>query len=217
MQGTLLKLGTAFGMTAVTVFVGGSAQALTITGIGGGVPPIGTGGSGTSDDIFQSSINVTDSLVITDLSVSLIDFQHTWLGDLKASLTHEDSGRSVTLFNRPGLSINPTFGDSSDFGGNYTFADGFAPIPENIVPDILPSGTYGPNNSFATFNGLNPFGTWTLTIEDFAISDTGMLGIWQLNIENSETIPTPALLPGLIGMGMAALRKRRQQEQPQID
>jgi hypothetical protein len=32
-----------------------------------------------------------------------------------------------------------------------------------------------------------------------------------------ETIPTPALLPGLIGMGLAALRKRKgeQAEQPE--
>ncbi|MBT9318061.1 PTPA-CTERM sorting domain-containing protein [Leptothoe spongobia TAU-MAC 1115] len=40
----------------------------------------------------------------------------------------------------------------------------------------------------------------------------GSLESWQLNIEGTAAIPTPALLPGLIGMGMAALRKRRQND-----
>ncbi|XGB42701.1 MAG: PTPA-CTERM sorting domain-containing protein [Nodosilinea sp. LVE1205-7] len=30
---------------------------------------------------------------------------------------------------------------------------------------------------------------------------------------NPEAVPTPALLPGLIGMGVAALRKKRQENQ----
>ncbi|PSN17797.1 hypothetical protein C7271_15835 [filamentous cyanobacterium CCP5] len=30
-------------------------------------------------------------------------------------------------------------------------------------------------------------------------------------LENTEAIPTPALLPGLVGMGVAALRKRKQE------
>ncbi|WP_281413309.1 PTPA-CTERM sorting domain-containing protein [Leptothoe spongobia] len=62
------------------------------------------------------------------------------------------------------------------------------------------------------FIGLNSFGTWTLSIEDLAEGDMGSLESWQLNIEGTAAIPTPALLPGLIGMGMAALRKRRQND-----
>lgn len=215
---TLLKLGTAVGMTAAAVIaVGDSAKAMTVTGGGGFLPPAGTGGTGTPEDIFQSSINVTDSLIITELSVLLNDFRHTWIGDLKTSLTHENSGTSVTVFDRPGLSINPTFGDDSEFDGNYVFADDADPIPEAIDPLVLLPGTYGPNDSFDAFVGLNSFGTWTLSIEDFAENDAGTLGSWQLDIKGTEAIPTPALLPGLIGMGMAAWRKRRQQEDTLLD
>ena len=58
-----------------------------------------------------------------------------------------------------------------------------------------------PDNAYFTWNnqGNSVNSTWaTVEITDF----------------NSDTtpIPTPALLPGLIGMGVAALRKREQEQ-----
>lgn len=213
MNVTLLKLGTAVGLTAATVLGAGGAQAMTVKGSGGSIPSVDTGGTGTPGDIFQSSVNVADSLIITEISVLLNDFRHTWIGDLNASLTHENSGTSVTLFDRPGKLTEDEFdfGDDSDFDGDYSFVNGLAPIPEFIDPNILAPGSYGPKNSFDAFVGINSFGTWTLSIADFAVEDSGSLESWQLNIEGTDAVPTPALLPGLVGMGMAAWRKRRQQ------
>jgi len=46
----------------------------------------------------------------------------------------------------------------------------------------------------------------------FAIDNLRFGQAGQIVIPPSEPIPTPALLPGLIGMGVAALRKRNQEE-----
>ncbi|MEO0973099.1 MAG: hypothetical protein AAFX85_08380 [Pseudomonadota bacterium] len=65
-----------------------------------------------------SPAGVTDTLVVADsgalqdLNVFL-DITHTYVGDLTAILTHEDSGVSVTLMDRPGR-VDTGFGCSGD-------------------------------------------------------------------------------------------------------
>ncbi len=65
------------------------------------------------------------------------------------------------------------------------------------------------NSQFATMtvNGGGQTIAYILAGGDSAFSSGGLDNLkWQ----TSTQIPTPALLPGLMGMGMAAIRKRRQ-------
>ncbi len=77
------------------------------------------------------TINIVQNELIRDVSVTIEGLQHTWVGDLVATLRKVGPGNttlaSATLFNRisrdgigPGNSSN--FGDGSGGGGNYTFA-----------------------------------------------------------------------------------------------
>ena len=59
--------------------------------------------------------------------------------------------------------------------------------------------------SFNYFNGTVQEGTWSTARFNRGFSHATLYS-------TPESIPTPALLPGLIGMGVAALRKRKQEE-----
>ena len=130
-----------------------------------------------------SSAGISDSVVLptggslSDLDVSL-EVSHSYVGDLIATLTHEDTGTSAIIIDRPGR-------DGTGFGcsGNDIDAtlddDASSPIETECevgVPTI--SGTFTPNNPLAVFNGEDAGGTWTLNISDNVGQDTGSLESW---------------------------------------
>lgn len=155
----------------------------------------------------NSVINVADSFSIANVSVTLNNLTHTWAGDLIATLSN--GATTVTLVNRPGQVGGAGFGSSSDFGGNYTFADGGADLSANLGGGgtfVIPSGTYAPVGALSAFNGQNSAGAWTLNISDNAGGDLGNLGSWTLNL---TAVPTPGAA-ALLGLaGVAGLRRRR--------
>lgn len=148
------------------------------------------------------------------LSVTILGLTHSWVGDLTAQLTHVGSGTTQWLFFRIGNPEGDCCGDSSDFGGDYTFADGGADIwaAAAALPggSIIPPGTYsatGPASSAAlplsaVFNGLPAAGIWRLTISDVQGADQGSFSGWTLamNVEGSGVvIPEPGTA-ALLGM-----------------
>lgn len=139
---------------------------------------------------------------------SLINFNHTWAGDLIIRLTHQETGTSVDLLHRPDFDGEfGCCGDSSDFGGDYDWQDG------GFVYDAVPYGGFVPTDvimgpvfgSLSDFVGEDKFGTWTLAISDGAAGDLGSLGSWGFTVTN---IPAPGAL-ALLGMaGLIGRRKR---------
>ena len=65
---------------------------------------MGTGGAVADNNVSGSNftLNVADSLVVSDISVTLTNFRHAHLGHLVATLTHEPTGTSITLFDQVG-------------------------------------------------------------------------------------------------------------------
>jgi hypothetical protein len=62
---------------------------------------------------------------------------------------------------------------------------------------------------FRTYRGSS---SWeTTAYEDFATNQR-FYAYFTVDNQNSVAIPTPALLPGLVGLGMAALRKRKENQ-----
>lgn len=109
---------------------------------------------------FTSEVVFNESFCVGDVDVS-VDITHTYIGDLRITLTSPD-GVTVTLHDRTGGSsddINETWDDATN------------------VPD-------GPG-SLSSFNEGESMGTWTLEISDNAGADTGTLNSWSLELASA--------------------------------
>ena len=147
----------------------------------------------------SSTIIVPNAVTITDVNVS-VNISHPHGGDLRITLTHDDTGTSITLLNRlngPGYTfgcganaINATFDDSTsatmdsfDCTGNFN---------ANVT------GGWQPTDSLSVFNGQSSAGSWTLTIQDLVAGDTGSLTSWRIIFNDLQAIASGASGPALV-------------------
>lgn len=135
-----------------------------------------------------------------------IDINHTWAGDVSATLTGPGGSPRLVLFGRTGTNRGSSFGANANLGGTYTFSDlGFPDFWPYLVSlgnnDTLPSGFFRtvtpgvplrtdwggcPTSLLGVFGGLTPTeasGTWTLVVSDAIAGDTGTLNSAVLVIE----------------------------------
>lgn len=170
-----------------------------------------------------SVINIAADECITDVAVTLFATDHTWIGDMTVTIT-SPSGTTADLMVRVGDTTGGA-GDSSDLGGDYTFADGGADLWAAAGAaggaDVIASGTYAatgigdagtgtgtPVSLAALFAGEKTAGAWTLFASDGAGGDLGNVGSWGLNI-TSTAVPEPGSLVLLGAMGVACIVRRR--------
>lgn len=195
----------------------GSSVALTADNSGGNVSTVT---KSTYDNIkipdnnatgISSNITLPSGSSIpsdADLEVSLT-IAHTWVGDLKVTLTGPGGVGSTTLFDKPGTNSS-RFGNGDDLvsTGNYIFSTaGSAVIPETSVGGTVPTGTYLPSSyggSPNNFSGINfpvsdASGTWKVSISDNAGGDLGTLIGWSLTVKYNGTYTTYFSGPGTIG------------------
>ena len=181
----------------------------------------GAGNDFVDNTTVSSSINVSGtSGDIVDISVTINNMNHTWLGDLTAVL--DNGSTSVTLFARPGQLNGAGFGFMVETSGDFTFsANGTDSLwteagnsggALNGTPfNFFTSGLNDVPTSLSDFFGQSKNGLWTLSISDGAGGDTGSYSGWTLDITSSGVvIPEPTTF-GLIA-GLAALtvvRRRR--------
>ncbi|MFM7450149.1 MAG: PTPA-CTERM sorting domain-containing protein [Leptolyngbyaceae cyanobacterium] len=97
------------------------------------------------------------------------------------------------------------------FGADWfnTFSGGAASLQVTIAGQTIniANALGGGGNGFLGFISDTPF-----TEATFSVGGSGDLAYDADNLsyaQNSTVVPTPALLPGLIGMGIAAWRKRK--------
>ena len=116
------------------------------------------------------TINVVENEVIQDISVTIEGLQHTFAGDLVASLSRVDENgvvtQSIPLFERIQLAndLSPdAIGDSSDFDGNYTFRSAVA---SDLAGPSLAS-IWSVADSIATDQAITPSLDGQLTASTF--------------------------------------------------
>ncbi len=215
-----------------------SMLVLATSMVAGAQATISFGGAGfTVTDNNVTGVSSSSALVgpVTDiLSVTLFGLKHTWIGDLKVTLT--GPGGSVILVNRLAkVAVASGFGEDSNFGSagagsdataltgaDYTFTTGGASLwtaaAAANASTAVAGGTYAATSN--NFTGvlatsevntdLNSIitgtpGVYTLNISDNAAGDNnGAITGWEV-----EAVPEPMTMAAL-GLGVAAmLRKRR--------
>ena len=199
------------------------ASAVTFTGTGTGFSIPDDNATGASSTI---TIPTSSNFSITNITVTLNNLTHPWLGDLIATLTYVPTNTTVSLFNRIGRTN--TGGDSSNFNGTYSFNDAFTGNIWQVAASggtnfVIPSGNYFPTGAnsgtlvpiLTSLGGSQTAGDWRLTISDRSGADTGSLGSWTLNLEGTPLAPVSVpesssglglLALGLLGAGAALKR-----------
>lgn len=136
------------------------------------------------------TIYVGDPRLIYDLDVAFY-IDHSWVGDLAVSLSHLETGKTISLLDRPGIpgsdkgcgsdDIATILDDEISSAAEYKCASSPAAI----------SGIYQANSWMNAFDLESMAGTWQLTVSDHEQHDTGRLTGWCLVGKVSEVPPSP--------------------------
>jgi subtilisin-like proprotein convertase family protein/uncharacterized protein YvpB len=147
----------------------------------------------------SSTITIPDPRFIGDLDIRL-NIQHSWVGDLVVSLTHNDTGQVTNLIDRPGYPAKKRGCGGDDI--TAILDDELSSPVENKcsgLPGI--SGIFTPNSPLSAYDRQSISGSWTLTVSDQDVNDEGRLKDWCLFARVSASPapeippPTPADLP----------------------
>jgi subtilisin-like proprotein convertase family protein len=167
----------------------------------------GSGFAIDNDATQRSVIRIADTSTITNVTFSLNGFQHSYLADLSATLTH--NGVEVRWLDLRGLGVG--------VDGDYRISDAGPTTLDEGPDDPVVSGTYHAFDLLSGLNGMSAAGDWTLTISDTSPFDEGRLDSWTLNLITTATTPTPAIPEpatwammtlGMGAVGMAMRRRR---------
>lgn len=135
--------------------------------------------TGTTSSMYLNGIGT-----IEDLDVYL-ETDHTWVGDLRFTLEHVDTGTTAELIDRVGAPAT-TFGCQSD--NIRAIIDDEAEIdaetscgPPNLaLANRYVGGDPADNNLLSVFDGEDLSGEWQLHVTDNASGDVGNLESWCL-------------------------------------
>lgn len=138
---------------------------------------------GTMTSVITVPAGLNPGCVIADLDVS-IAIEHPERGDVVVSLEGPD-GTTIQLWGNLG---------GADENFNVTIDDESAtPIGHPVSPCVTTFvgcfGTFEPTApaSLSDFDGLNPAGDWTLTVEDDTAIMAGFLRAWSLRMTFVDT------------------------------
>lgn len=137
------------------------------------------------------SIWIDDTRAIQDLNVRL-SVNHSWIGDLEASLTHVETGTSIKLLSRPG-SPNCSWDNPRIILDDEMVLQAAGQCPswaassDPLAPYMR--GGFRPDQPLSYFDGQSIRGEWRLQIADRGPTDTGSLTGWCMSAEIGSALP----------------------------
>jgi subtilisin-like proprotein convertase family protein len=139
--------------------------------------------------ISELSVTIGGSACSTVAGATSVGIDHTYVGDLTATLT-SPSGTTVTLFERTG-------GSGNNLCRTVLSDDALTPISGLSSAAAPFSGRFRPHQPLDAFIGEDPNGAWTLRVVDAAGSATGSIRAFSVDIashrcSNASSVPTGA-------------------------
>jgi subtilisin-like proprotein convertase family protein len=133
----------------------------------------------------------------------LTNVTHTFSGDIFMTLT-SPAGTVVTLTTGNGGDNDNVFAgtlwnDDANPGGAVPYVNNNGMATDHVYVDLVTASPLTPEEPLGAFDGENPNGTWTLTIDDNAGGDLGTLNSWGLDLQTFSTLPETALFTGATG------------------
>ncbi len=191
---------------SIIVLAAMATPAVTYNANPGSLGPI-PDGPGACGSAAGSPRNVTFTVSgfsgpLTHVSVNLTG-THSWMGDMEVILFSPGPVGSV-IFSRTGATDPSPCGDSSDFGGPYSFTDVSPAAPTWWQAAAAADGStvVAPGSYRASIGGVGGGGnylllaalagmtngqingTWTLRIRDWGVGDTGSITAASLNLNS---------------------------------
>lgn len=218
-----IPVATANGQTSG---VAGTLKGKTFASASGSLANPGSASSGSSstqvfvaDQITVSSSTLANGTPVSILFSMLVDgslpiFENSdnpnFFGTATATFNAGTVNQSLELLFRSDMDTNYTLvGNRRQFdrllAGTYSTTVG-AVIP--IGYQLLTQATARSENG-QLLQALSDFGSTGLFYIDSQTPDVTLIAASGHNYASPATIPTPALLPGLIGLGLSVLRHRR--------
>jgi subtilisin-like proprotein convertase family protein/uncharacterized protein YvpB len=173
---------------------------------------------------ITNTITIDNPGYIGDIDLRF-DIDHTWIGDLKLYLTHEDTGTTITVMNRPGFpadehgcalnNMRAILDDEVSLPVERVCSSYHVPIEDYLYSEVAIAGTYLPEEELSIFDNELISGNWTVTASDLNPHDEGKLNQWCLTAElhdgpvtpfvppSPENLPDQALIPGVTGQSQA--------------
>ena len=132
---------------------------------------------------IESRLDVNLPGFISEISINNLEILHTWVGDLRVTLTSPDA-TIITLFDQPGVP-GSNFGCGEDNIAINVFdnaANSAADLEDSCGTDPAISGDFQPVDPLSVLIGESATGTWTLTVYDEFDQDGGQLINWDLDL-----------------------------------
>jgi subtilisin-like proprotein convertase family protein len=138
--------------------------------------------------LLTTTIDMAPSFTSVCAVKAKTNIQHQANGDLIVTLT-SPAGTVSTLTDKNGKFYSNLF--------NGTVWDDKAPDPaqDHFYTDGLAVPALQPEETMSAFTGENPTGTWTLSIRDVAVGNTGTLFGWDLTVESCTCEAASATSP----------------------
>ncbi len=134
---------------------------------------------------------VTSTIVVSGVSSSLWDvdlslnINHTYAADLDITLT-APNGTVIPITTDNGG------GNDDVFAGTRFDDQSVNPVSDYVFTNLVVAPNLSPEGALSLLRGINPNGTWTLTVTDDANIDTGTLNGWSLDVSDLSGTPSPA-------------------------
>ncbi len=146
--------------------------------------PINIGGG--PPNTVTSTLDITATGLIIDINLINLEIDHSYVGDLSATL-ESPSGTIIQLFDEP----------EGGSCGESNLSVGFDDSATNTAGDFVATcdgggtaiaGLFQSADPLSAFNGEDPNGTWTLTVVDDAGQDGGAITGWDIEICTSVPV-----------------------------